>query len=130
MNLAAFLERAARTPFDYGTFDCCLMPADWIWLKRGVDPAADLRGRYATAIGCARVLAREGGVLAVFARCVASVGLEPTTAPLEGDVGVVDAETSKGREAVGAICTGPRWAILGRPGLIVAPFVPLTAWRL
>jgi len=129
-RLAEFLDQAARTPFDYGAWDCCLWVADWIQLRRGVDPAAHLRGRYASALGCARVLKRGGGVEAVFGACVTAAGLAPTCAWRAGDVGVVEAHTLKGPEPVGAICTGPRWAVLACPGILVAPFRPLAAWEI
>src|SRR5690606_24088577 len=62
----AFFEliRDARTrPFAWGDHDCCLFAADVIRALTGVDVAADLRGRYSTAIGAKRVITREGGSL-------------------------------------------------------------------
>lgn len=132
MTPAEFLATAARTPFQWGVFDCSLMLADWVKVRRGFDPAAHLRGRYRTALGCARVLRREGGVLGVVRACAAIAGLDEARTPCAGDVGVVAAITADPRRQgsqVGAICTGSRWAVLGEAGLIVAPMVPLAAWR-
>jgi hypothetical protein len=127
--LATFLAEAGRIPFSWGERDCLLFLADWVRVRHGVDPAAHLRGRYHTALGCRRILRREGGPLSVVSRCAAGVGLEPTDTPRSGDVGVVAALTERGIEAVGAICTGPRWAMLGTRGLLVGPAQPFAAWR-
>jgi hypothetical protein len=127
-DLGAFLDQAARTPFAWGKRDCCLWLADWLIELGHPDTAAHLRGRYATAYGCARLVKRGGGLVAVVEDCVSRAGLPRTTAPKAGDIGVVTAETERGRQMVGAICTGPRWAILGSPGLICAPANPIAAW--
>lgn len=127
LMLQAFLDRATRTPFAYGEDDCCLWLADWLVWLGWPDPAADLRGRYRTALGCARVLRREGGVLAVVGRCAAVAGLARTDAPVAGDVGVVRAQTDRGETLVGALCVGRRWAMRGE-GLVVALAPPIAAW--
>jgi hypothetical protein len=127
--LAVFLGRAARTPFVWGTFDCCLWLADWVLERRGVDPAADLRGRYASELGCARLLKRRGGLPAVVSDCAELARLAPTSAPLAGDVGVILGLTPTGETAVGALCTGPRWSILTVAGGIASvPARVLYAW--
>lgn len=125
--LAGFLDRAARTPFAYGADDCCLWLADWLVALGRPDPAAHLRGRYRTALGCARVLKREGGVLAVVGACAEAAGLVRTHAPRLGDVGVVTELTARGEQRVGGICLGPRWAMRGE-GLVVATASPIAAW--
>lgn len=125
--LDAFLDRATRTPFAYGTDDCCLWLADWLVALGQPDPAAHLRGRYRTALGCARVLRREGGVAAVVQACAETAGLARTYAPLAGDVGVVLAATDRGEHLVGALCVGRRWAMRGE-GLVVAVAPMICAW--
>lgn len=129
LSLPEFLRRASRTGFIWGTHDCALYLADWIVEVRGVDPAAHLRGRYASELGCARLLARAGGLEALVGACLAGVGIGRTDAPQLGDVALVAAPTPRGERPCGAICTGPRWAMLGARGLISAPAVPLAAWR-
>lgn len=129
MDLADFLSESARAPFAYGARDCGLWMADWVRAVRGVDPAAHLRGRYRTELGCARVLRRGGGLVAVARACFEGVGLIATETPKAGDVGVVQVMTAKGNAVAGAICTGPRWAVLAKGGLISAQTEPLAAWR-
>lgn len=45
-ELNVFLRARARTPFAWGTHDCCIFPADAIKAFTGVDIAADFRGKY------------------------------------------------------------------------------------
>lgn len=130
-SLADFLAQAARTPFAWGGKDCCLWPADWLVACGHPDPAADLRGRYRTALGAARILNKHGGVLGVYASRATTVGLRAVTTPIAGDIGVVMARDADGRaKPTGAICTGRRWAALGPERLIVAEMTPLAAWRI
>jgi hypothetical protein len=127
--LADFLADSARTPFAFGRRDCGLWMADWIRLRRGVDPAAHLRGRYRTELGCARLLKRGGGLLEVVRTCFEGAGLVETASPKPGDVGVVRVMTAKGEGVAGAICTGRRWAILGGGGVMSQRLEPLAAWE-
>ncbi|PKP85816.1 MAG: hypothetical protein CVT80_00265 [Alphaproteobacteria bacterium HGW-Alphaproteobacteria-2] len=47
-RLTAFLARAARSEFRPGDLDCALFAAGAVEAVTGLDPAASLRGRYAT----------------------------------------------------------------------------------
>jgi hypothetical protein len=127
--LAEFLAQAARTPFAWGGRNCLTLPADWVLARRGVDLAAGFRDQVRSASGGARFLKARGGLLAFATARAAACGLAATDAPQAGAVGVVEVETARGRAPVGAICTGPRWAVLGRFGLIVAPMATLAAWE-
>lgn len=132
MRLPEFFARAGLTPWAYGRHDCCLWLADWVLEQRGIDPAADLRGRYSTARGCARILKRAGGVAKIVGRCATIAGLAPTTDPQPGDVGVVIATNARGKdEEVGAIKAGAdRWAFLTPTGLSCAPVFWCAAWSM
>lgn len=46
--LVAYLHACARLPFEPGVFDCALFAAGAIEAMTGFDPAAELRGTYAT----------------------------------------------------------------------------------
>jgi hypothetical protein len=127
-DLASFLARAGRTPFAYGVHDCCLWLADWLVACGYPDPAAELRGRYSTERGCARLLRRQGGLDAVVGACAKRADLVLAQQPCAGDVGLVLAITPRGPVAVGGLCTGPRWAMLSVGGLIVAPMTALATW--
>lgn len=107
------------------------MVADWVLARRGVDPAAELRAAALTERAWRRRIRRVGGLVALIGGQLEAAGLvrrDPADA-LAGDVGVVDIPTTEGRAPAGAICTGPRWAVLTIGGLAVAPMNPLAAWE-
>lgn len=104
------------------------MLADWLIENGHPDPAADLRGAYSTALGCKRLVRRRGGLVAVVAACVAKPDLPRTIAPKVADIGVIETMTLEGLQMVGAICTGPRWAMLGVKGLVSVTASPVAAW--
>lgn len=60
-RLNAFLQEAATTPFVWGRRDCVLFAADAVLVMTGEDPAAEIRGRYETAIGAARITRKISG---------------------------------------------------------------------
>jgi len=117
---AAFADAAAARPFFYGRFDCALFAADWGRELTGLDGAADLRGRYRTALGCARVLKREGGLTAVVARCATTIGFVAVSSPCAGDVAVIAARTPAGDDLACALALAAgRWAALSTRGVCV-----------
>ena len=124
VDLDAFLERMASTPFSDGVEDCVLTMADWVVLNGHPDPAADYRNRFHTALGCARFIKRSGGLQAVMAQGAARSGLPATASPVRGDIGLV---TVRGVE-VAALCLGSRWAFKSRAGLLVDSADVLFAW--
>lgn len=128
-SLAGFLADSARTPFLLGRFDCCLWLADWIKLRRGVDPASHLRGSYSTPLGYQLLARKAGSMAALVGSCVEPAGLRLTGSPRPGDIGVVRAITTEGVHDVGAICTIRGWASLSPAGLLVGPTTPLAAWE-
>ena len=96
-----FLLARAKTPFAWGTNDCCLFPADAIQAFTGVDLAADFRGKYSTeAEALALIKTVTGGATAEDAAvyCAAKHGLvewvrDGKPAPLfaqRGDLVVLD----------------------------------------
>jgi len=58
--LANYLLNTRKKPFQWGENDCCLFAANAIIAMGGDDVASDVRGRYKTATGAARVLKRLG----------------------------------------------------------------------
>lgn len=126
LSLGAYLELAAATPPGWGTFDCLLYPAGWVRLVTGLDPAAGWRGRYRTAIGAARLLRREGGLLAIARQGM--TGFAETAHAVRGDVGVVRLETADGPRAVGGVCAGAMWSAIHQGGLYVGPAEPVAVW--
>lgn len=64
-QLAAALDAVRDLPFVWGERDCCLWTADVVRVLTGVDFAASWRGRYRSASGAWRRLARAGGLARV-----------------------------------------------------------------
>ena len=124
-DLAAYLARQAERPFVWGASDCGCLIADWVRLRRGVDPLARLRGAYSGALGNARLMAAEGGMLALVTRLLAEAGLPEAHAPQAGDVGLIDVPASG---LTGAICLGDRWAMKTPNGVGFVYAAPLRAW--
>jgi hypothetical protein len=102
------------TPFAWGTHDCCLWAADCVLAVSGVDPAADLRGTYSSAIEAVRLVDQLGGMEAIAARGGAPI---PPLCAGVGDVGLV---TLDDRELL-AVCAGDVWLAPGANGLAARP---------
>lgn len=78
----------AARPFVWGEHDCALAIADWVGRHTGCDPAAHLRGRYASE-GEARALMGPLGLVGIVRDCARAAGLTRTFAPAPGDIGVI-----------------------------------------
>lgn len=125
-ELSAFLRAMARASFAWGACDCSLVMADWCRCRRGVDPAASLRGRYRTALGARRHARRLGGFEAVARALMAESGFVTTAAPRPGDVGLV------AHPAIGPLCAircALGWAMKSPQGVAVGDCPTLVAWR-
>jgi len=128
-RLAAYLRWAGEQGFEYGRWDCLIgLVAEWVRRERGGDPAAPWRGRYSTEMGCARLVAREGGLLAVLTRGAGLAGLEATDTPRTGDIAVVQPR-EPGSQLAGAIHTGAAWAVLSPTGVGLIAARPVGVWR-
>lgn len=127
-QLGDYLAGAARKPFVWGAHDCSLWVADWVALRAGYDPAEPYRGRYTTARGCARLITRAGGLVALWGRALAALQSIQCAEP--GDVGIVHLRRGDRLSHAGAICTGPeRWAAFTEVGLSVGTATAVAAWR-
>ena len=89
--LRAFLATVGRREPRFGDCDCALVLADW-WMaaRGGPDPAADLRGTYATEEECAALLKARGGLPRLVKEIAGKAGAERTDAPKPGDFAVVE----------------------------------------
>lgn len=128
--LAALLAERRRMAFRWGVHDCCMFAAEAIRVQTGIDPARNLRGRYATALQAARVVQACGGLLAIGS---AALG-EPLRAPLlacSGDLGMVNSRGPDGEPVqVLAVCIGEWWQVPVADGLALRPLSDgLMAWR-
>lgn len=126
MTLDDFFEVMASRPFVPGKSDCALTLADWVSSATScADPAAELRGKYATMLGAARFVVAAGGLVALVGACAARAGLQATDNPVRGDIGVVELDGVH----LGAICTGQGvWAIQSTAGVFGARTHHLAAW--
>lgn len=132
MNLGAFLDRMRREGWEWGDRDCLLWLGLWSLENTGIDGGEPWRGRYRTALGCARALNASGGMEACIERGAALAvmkGVATDDILCPGDIGLVIADTAKGPRPAGAICTGPRWALLTASGIVTIKAEPLRAWR-
>jgi len=122
-RLGELLDARRRTPFAWGSNDCCTFAADCVLAVTGVDPGAGLRD-YSTEKEAVLSLRKYGGVGGVGdALFGAPVG--PLLARV-GDVGVVAVE---GRESL-AVCNGSTWIAAGKFGTVALPMQAASrAWR-
>jgi hypothetical protein len=123
-RLTIYLQQAASRPFEWGSDDCCTFGADWVEMIRGVDLAAEFRGKYLTAMGAERFIRSAGGLLALVAAQCEKHGLKPTPSPEIGDVAVV----TEGHHDLVAIKTRERWVCKTGSGLAGGQIVPLMSW--
>ena len=127
LRLTAFLENAAQTPFDYGKTDCALMPADWCQAECGIDPAASIRGKYATEAEWKGLANAEGGLLSLWSRLGCESGLERKDVPALGDIGLVNLPDNG---LFGAIKgQGSRWMVKLDKGIVGGDFAMQAVWR-
>lgn len=130
-RLQALVARRLVEPFVWGRFDCGLFAAEAAEAVCGTDPAGDLRGRYACALGAARRLREALGapaegrsLLQAYAQQRFGAEVLPTLA-LPGDVGL----SYQQGQALLAVCVGSQWLAPGPAGLEPIVGTPARAWR-
>lgn len=127
-ELLAHLREGMATEFDRATgADCAMWVASWVERATGIDPAANLRGTYASAFGAARQIARFGGFVVMWRLHMAVAGFNTTHDPVEGDVAVV---VDAAGNTVSAIRFDDKWAAKSEGGIVVEDFRMLVAWSL
>lgn len=119
-----FLRAALDRAFVWGESDCFCWVSDWIHQVRGVDPAAPWRGRYSDEAG-AIAFYGEIGFTALVEAAMAAAGLDRTSDPQPGDVGLV---LQAGTIPTLAIRTGLGWACKADVGVRTRPHTRLMAW--
>ena len=75
--LGEFLDRMAAAGWQWGERDCLSWLGLWSKEITGIDGAAEWRGRYKTAIGCARLCRKSGGLWACIERGARAAGMVP-----------------------------------------------------
>lgn len=119
----------ASLGFQWGQRDCLLWLADWARLHTGRDGGSRWRGRYKTALGCTRVLNRDGGMLACIREGAEVAGMVETTSPGVGAVGLIKSPSLTCGE-IGGIFTGTRWLVLSHRGVLSVRGDAVAAWDL
>lgn len=111
--------------------DCTTFCATWASELTGTDPAEDLRGTYRDGDGAHLILNKAGGIVPFMAGRLLAAGFAPTTAPMDGDIGVVRAPVGvgEGHKEIGAIRFGPLWAMLAPAGVVARRVECVAAWR-
>ena len=101
--------------------------ADWVLQLTGIDPIADVRGRYHSERQFRRILRKEGGFEQACADRLARAGFVETATPLAGDVVVVLAPYAQRRGVIqrrptGAIAASDRMRAVATSdlGIVIA----------
>ena len=127
-SLDSFIELTRHRPFEWGTHDCCLFAADAVYAMTGIDPAAPLRGEYASMRGAIRVIDVNGGMEVMCDRLAAAVGMRrvPPDHAGRGDIAMVENPLM---DALGVI-VGRVVACAGQDGLVFMPRSSIIAvWK-
>lgn len=131
-KLAAYIEAHARTPFQWGTFDCALFACNCIQEMTGVDLAPDFRDKY-NSLASAQVAIHDyagGGLAELIEKKTAENGMPGIKLGLasRGDVVLVKQDIG---DALGIIGLDGREAICaGENGLRRVPRnLWLKAWK-
>jgi hypothetical protein len=120
--LSRFINEAAERPFRWGDWDCLLWLADWVRANRGVDPAGDLRGRYSSMLGAARIVREAGGMVGLVDSRLKTASLARANVGARGDIAVVNVGGEGGEHfgnLAGAILLGGSAALLSQAGLVM-----------
>jgi hypothetical protein len=126
--LEQFIQQYRNKPFSWGQLDCCLFAANWIAMNSDDDMAASFRGRYKTALGAKRLLAKNGFKNV---NAVAQAYLGESIAPLlllRGDIALVSPPRSE--PALGIVAGHGVW-VMTYEGVMLVPMRLVTnGWRL
>ena len=118
--LAALIEAHRETPFAWGVHDCCLWAATAVQVQTGEDPAARLRGTYAT----------EAEAVALIKNIPGRLGFKRVPV-LRCQRGWLVSKSFEGTGPALGVCAGAKAVFVSRTGGLV--FVPMNecrkAWR-
>jgi len=131
LRFSELLTTAQRTPFQYGSFDCCLFPGDALFALSGEDLSAAFRGRYRERRGAwdmLKQLAADGPADGpLVARALAGLAQKhgvPSRRPRferDGDVVIVDAPVRDMEQPAAGVVAGAFVMIPGTVGTVPVP---------
>jgi len=114
-NLIPFdaAREAMDRPWQWGVADCCTGACDAFLALWGVDPMAELRGKYDDATSAYRAIIARGGWEKMIEGFAKGAGLVPSPG-VSGDIGLIK---SMGKPAL-ALCVSPgMWAAKNMVGM-------------
>lgn len=124
LRLEKLVQERQRARFTWGEHDCSMWACDAVQAVTGRDPAADLRGLYASEAE-ANALIEAGGGLGAMACARFGAEIAPALAAA-GDIGLIS--TPRGDALV--VCVGGHWLAAAPFGLTVIPAASvLRTWR-
>lgn len=126
--LSTYLSDAASVPFAWGQADCMTFAGDWVRALAGRDPVAPWRGAYASETEALELVSRAGGLAALMARGLRSVGWCQVADPCIGDV-VCATLPGHAKPLGGIVCAPGKVAFRARRGLVIWPATIVEAWR-
>jgi hypothetical protein len=132
-RLHAYLESLRAAAFDWGSLDCCLMPANAVREMTGEDPAPMFRGKYHDLKGARRALRKyAGGDIEATIEKMAKDNGWPEISPLKaqrGDPVLVLDPAAPWPQSLG-ICGGTVALVMSENGLASVPMTrTMRAWR-
>jgi Domain of unknown function (DUF6950) len=135
LALPGYLDELASTPWCWGSVDCTMAVATWIFRITGTDPLERFRGRYHSASDAKRTARLAGGFLPALGELFDAAGLERTQTFEEGDVAAVNAGMHERfvLPVVGAILAirfGELWVVKAHRGIVARDFQVIHGWRL
>jgi hypothetical protein len=111
-------------PVVWGASDCCCAASAAFARLHGIDPMADLRGRYADEAGAEALIRVRGGLVRAAARQARATGLRRGRGEA-GDLGVV----RQGERAALALAVGGGWWAVRIEGGMMTVQGAVRSWR-
>jgi len=119
MDPTDYLARSASAEVAPGWPVCAFWTAAWCEECSGVNPGAPMRGRYKTALGCNRLVKREGGLATLAAKLMRISGFPSVTQAEPGTIGLID--TPDAGPTLGIMAVTGKWVCKGVPNGLVFP---------
>ena len=128
MHVSDFLA-IPRPAWDWRAHDCCRWVDRYLRLCGYASPIEALGLRYDSERSALRVIAKGGGLVALWDAGMAAVVVPHADAAQAGDVAVIERTTADGLNQAMGLFTGDRWASLTPRGLEFGPAQALRIWR-
>ena len=123
--LSDFIAQTRTAPFRWGQNDCALWCASAVQHCTGFDPAADLRGRYDSWMGCRRIVMQAGGLVGLVTPRMVHPCLRPLSQGDRDGVAVLRLE----RQSLCGLIVAGRAVVKTATGLRIADeFTVLRGW--